>query len=78
MKTKKDEVKRELPLTVQEAATLWEVNPSRVKQFVKEGRVKYKSIGGGDIRAGALLIMQLERPERLPPGALKKHKKKTS
>lgn len=75
MATKKaEEEKPKLPLTVAEAAKLWGIDPSRVKQFVAEERVKYQRKGGGDTRAGAILIMQLERPERLPPGALKKRK----
>lgn len=74
MAAKKEE-KPQLPLTVQEAAELWEVDPSRVKQYVKEGRVKFEKKGGGEVRAGAILIMQTEKPERLPPGALKKTKK---
>lgn len=61
-----------LPLTVNQAAELWNCNPSRVKQFVDEGRVKFTRVGGGEHRAGAILIMQLERPERLPPGPRKK------
>ena len=69
---KTNDAKATLPLTVQEAAELWEMHPSRVKQLCQQGRVKHTKKGGGEKRAGAILIQQLEKPERITPGTLKK------
>lgn len=73
-KTTKTEEKKlpALPWTVKQAAEIWGIHHSRVRQLCEQKRIAHRKIGGGEERAQAILIDQTERPERLPPLALKK------
>jgi hypothetical protein len=54
--------KAKLPMSVKEAAEAWGKSISWVKKMVKQGRVEHDRIGGGDERAGAILITQSAPP----------------
>lgn len=58
------------PMTVAEAAQKWHMSESRVKILVDQKRVKHVKKGGGDIRAGTILIMQPDPPPPAAPGTL--------
>lgn len=61
-----------LPLTVAQAAALWKMSTTRVKQLVEQGRVKHSKVGTGPSGGARLiLIYQEQAPERVAPGTLK-------
>jgi hypothetical protein len=51
-----------LPLSVKDTAKLWNMSVTWVKVLIGQGRVKHQKVGGGKVRAGALLVMQFEPP----------------
>lgn len=51
------------PWTVAEAARMWNRDTSRVKQYIKEGRVPVLEKGGGEQRSGLLLILSPVMPD---------------
>ena len=57
-------------MTVREAADKWNVTPSAVHKWIRQGRVNVERVGGGPSRAAALLVLDTERPDRAVPNAL--------
>lgn len=58
------------PLTVTEYMALHNVSRGVVRKWMEQGRLPYERRGGGQGRAGTILIMSAERPPRLAPGSL--------
>lgn len=60
----------QLPLTINEYASLHGVSRTTVRKWIARGQVKHERRGGGAARAAAVLIFQADRPDRLAPGSL--------
>ncbi len=58
------------PFTVSEYMALHGVARATVRRWMAHGRIPYERKGGGATRAGTVLILTAERPDRLPPGSL--------
>lgn len=58
------------PLTINEYAALHGVARATVRKWMDQGRVPHERRGGGMGRAGTVLILTADRPERLAPGSL--------
>lgn len=58
------------PFTILEFAGLHGVSRSVVRKWMNQGRLPHERRGGGTGRAGMVLILTAERPDRLAPGGL--------
>ena len=58
------------PITISEYMAFHRVSRARVRKWMDQGRLPYERRGGGEGRAGVVLILTVDRPDRLPPGSL--------
>lgn len=58
------------PFTVTEYAGLHGVSRAVVRKWMEQGRIPHERRGGGLGRAGTVLILTADRPDRLAPGSL--------